>query len=120
MQIAELLTHTLSGLHPHDQTLAILGNHDTFDGNAPSVTKSIFNSGVLLLENTTYTIQRNGATLHIAGVGDVWAQSGQIRHDQPTEGQNNDIVYEWISPEYQKKRLTEVLKKSGRRPVTIT
>ncbi len=69
---AKLLTSTLAGLHARDRTLAVLGNHDTFDGNAPSVKSSIANAGVTLLENTIYTVNRNGAALHIAGVGDVW------------------------------------------------
>jgi uncharacterized protein len=69
---AKLLTSTLAGLHARDRVLAVLGNHDAFDGNSPSVRKSIANSGVTLLENTIYTAKRNGATLHIAGVGDVW------------------------------------------------
>ena len=73
-----LLTHTLAGLHPKDQTLAILGNHDTFDGNSPPVIKSILDAGVIFLENNIYTAHRNSATLHIAGVGDVWAQKAKL------------------------------------------
>jgi predicted MPP superfamily phosphohydrolase len=69
---AKLLTSTLAGLHARDRVLAVLGNHDAFDGNSPSVRRSIANSGVTLLENSIYTVNRNGATLHIAGVGDVW------------------------------------------------
>jgi uncharacterized protein len=69
---AKLLTNTLAGFHARDRTLAVLGNHDAFDGNSPSVRRSIANSGITLLENTVYTVNRNGATLHIAGVGDVW------------------------------------------------
>jgi uncharacterized protein len=69
---AKLLTNTLAGFRARDRTLAVLGNHDAFDGNSPSVRRSIANSGVTLLENTIYTANRNGATLHIAGVGDVW------------------------------------------------
>jgi uncharacterized protein len=75
---AALLTSTLAGLRARDQIIAVLGNHDVFDGNAPAVTKSILNAGVVLLENTIYTIQRNGATLHIAGVGDVWYGAAKL------------------------------------------
>ena len=46
-----------------------------------------------------------------------YISSGQIPHDRPIEGQNNDIVYEWISPESQKLRLRKVLTESGRRPI---
>ncbi len=75
---AELLTSTLAGFQPRDRTLAVLGNHDTFDGNAPSVRSSIWSSGVTLLENEVYTTSRNGATLTIAGVGDVWTQNAKL------------------------------------------
>ncbi len=75
---AKLLTSTLAGFQARDRTLAVLGNHDAFNGNAPSVRKSIFNSGVTLLENEVYTAKRNGATLSIAGVGDVWAQQAKL------------------------------------------
>jgi uncharacterized protein len=75
---AKLLTSTLAGLHAREQTISVLGNHDVFDGNAPSVIQSILNAGVILLENTVYTAHRNGATLHIAGVGDVWAKLDRL------------------------------------------
>jgi uncharacterized protein len=75
---AALLTSTLAGLHARDQIIAVLGNHDVFDGNGPAVTKSIFKAGVVLLENTIYTLQRNGTTLHIAGVGDVWYGAAKL------------------------------------------
>ena len=75
---AELLTSTLAGFRARDRTIAILGNHDVFEGNAPSVRNSIFNSGVTLLENEVYTTIRNGAMLSIAGVGDVWAQQAKL------------------------------------------
>lgn len=75
---AELVTSTLAKLQARDRTIAILGNHDTFDGNAPSIRRSILASGVTLLENEVYTIERNGANLNIAGVGDVWAQQANL------------------------------------------
>jgi uncharacterized protein len=75
---AALLSSTLSSLHARDQILAVLGNHDVFDGNSPSVTETILNSGVALLENTVHTLHRNGATLHIAGVGDVWYGAAKL------------------------------------------
>jgi uncharacterized protein len=75
---AELLTSTLAKFHSRDRTLAVLGNHDTFNGNARSVMTSISNAGVTLLYNSVYTTSRNGQTLSIAGVGDVWAQQDNL------------------------------------------
>ena len=75
---AKLLTSTLAGFQAHDGTLAVLGNHDVFDDNGPSVRRSIMRAGVALLENTVHTVQRNGATLSIGGVGDVWYGAAKL------------------------------------------
>ncbi len=75
---SKLLTSTLAGFHARDRTLAVLGNHDVFDDNAPSVRRAIVKSGITLLENTIYTAKRDRATLHIAGVGDVWYGAAKI------------------------------------------
>jgi uncharacterized protein len=67
------LLDTLTKLHPHDVTLSVLGNHDVFNDPTP-VRQAIAKAGVTLLENTVYTVQRDRSTLHIAGVGDVFAE----------------------------------------------
>jgi hypothetical protein len=48
----------------------------------------------------------------------LYISSGQIPHERPVNGQNNDIVYEWISPSAQKLKLRKILLESGRRSVT--
>lgn len=68
----DLLTTALSGLQARDRIIAVFGNHDVFD-NAAAVTQSLTTAGVKLLENKVYTLHRDRATLHIAGLGDVWA-----------------------------------------------
>jgi hypothetical protein len=35
--------------------------------------------------------------------------SGEHGHTEPIEGQQNDIVFEWISPEEQQQRVKEIL-----------
>jgi uncharacterized protein len=75
-QHLELLT-SLSRLHPRDRTLAIFGNHEAFDDLAP-IRAALQIPGITLLENTVYTLQRGGASLHIAGVGDVWAKQARL------------------------------------------
>jgi hypothetical protein len=35
--------------------------------------------------------------------------SGESGHTEPIEGQQNDIVFEWISPEEQQRRVKEIL-----------
>lgn len=71
------LLDTLSKLHPRDRTLSILGNHDVFNDAEP-VRAAIHKAGITLLENSIYTLERTGATLHIAGVGDVFAHEDKL------------------------------------------
>jgi hypothetical protein len=35
--------------------------------------------------------------------------SGESGHIEPIDGQQNDIVFEWISPEEQQQRVKEIL-----------
>jgi hypothetical protein len=49
----------------------------------------------------------------------LYISSGQFVHDRPVKGQENDIVYDWISPEAQKARLREVLNKSTKRSTSM-
>jgi hypothetical protein len=49
----------------------------------------------------------------------LYISAGQIAHDRPIKGQENDIVYEWIAPAAQKERLREVLAKSTNRSTSM-
>ncbi len=66
-----------SRLHPHDRSLAILGNHDVYNDAEP-IRVALKTAGVTLLENNIYTLKRANATLHIAGVGDVFAKEDKL------------------------------------------
>jgi uncharacterized protein len=71
------LLDTLAKLHPRDRTISILGNHDVFNDAEP-IRVAIKQAGITLLENTIHTIKRGEATLHIAGVGDVFAHEDKL------------------------------------------
>jgi uncharacterized protein len=71
------LLDTLAKLHPRDRTISVLGNHDVYNDPTP-IRKALQQAGVTLLENTIYTIKRDRATLHIAGVGDVFAERARL------------------------------------------
>jgi uncharacterized protein len=71
------LLDTLAKLQPRDLTLSVLGNHDVFNDAQP-IRTAIKQAGITLLENTVYTIHRDGATLHLAGVGDVFAHDDKL------------------------------------------
>lgn len=55
-----------------EKALAVLGNHDTWTGTA-SVTHALRGSGIRVLNNGHVRLQRNGASLYIAGVADPWS-----------------------------------------------
>jgi uncharacterized protein len=75
-QHVELLD-TLAKLHPRDRTISILGNHDVYNDPTP-IRTAIQQAGITLLENTIYTVKRDAAELHIAGVGDVFAKQDRL------------------------------------------
>jgi uncharacterized protein len=71
------LLDTLAKLHPRDRTISVLGNHDVFNDPTP-IRAALDRVGITLLENNIYTIKRDRATLHIAGVGDVFAKDDKL------------------------------------------
>lgn len=71
------LLDTLAKLRPRDLTISVLGNHDVQNDPAP-VRQAIKQAGITLLENNIHTINRNGATLNIAGVGDIFFKQDRL------------------------------------------
>jgi uncharacterized protein len=71
------LLDTFTKLHPRDRTIAILGNHDVYNDANP-IRQALEQAHVMLLENAVYTVKRDRAMLHIAGVGDVYAQQDKL------------------------------------------
>jgi predicted MPP superfamily phosphohydrolase len=69
-QIREDMVSALRELKPKDVSVAVLGNHDHWMG-AEHVRQILRESGVIELANEVYSLERNGASLHIAGVDDV-------------------------------------------------
>jgi len=69
-EIREALTTALQSLQPHEAVLAVLGNHDHWLG-PEKVRLILSDSGTQELANDVYTVQRDGAQLHIAGVDDI-------------------------------------------------
>jgi uncharacterized protein len=71
------LLDTLAKLHPRDRTISVLGNHDVYNDPTP-IRVALDRVGITLLENNIYTIKRDRSTLHIAGVGDVFAKLDKL------------------------------------------
>ncbi len=64
------LLHLLRLLRSTDGVVAVLGNHDHWT-DALIVRRILQNSGVIELNNKTFTIHRGQAQLHFAGVDDI-------------------------------------------------
>ncbi|MEI7827419.1 MAG: metallophosphoesterase [Euryarchaeota archaeon] len=60
----------LNKLSPKDVSVAVLGNHDHWVGEA-TVREILRRSGIIDLSNDVHTLYRGGAAVHIAGVDSV-------------------------------------------------
>lgn len=56
-----------------DRTLAVLGNHDRFDGSKAHVTDALRLAGIRTLNNEHVELRRGGSSLYIVGVADPWS-----------------------------------------------
>ena len=65
------LKATLGQLSTSSKTVGVLGNHDYW-ADATKITEVLEQTDVLNLANKVYTVKRDNAMLHIAGVDDVW------------------------------------------------
>jgi predicted MPP superfamily phosphohydrolase len=77
-QALQDLIDGLSVLTETIPTFAVLGNHDYWS-DATVVREMLATSGVIDLTNTVFTFPRNGVSLHLCGVDDVW--EGDVRLD---------------------------------------
>ena len=72
----DMIVQTLSRLRVPHGVFAILGNHDWWTGER-AVTEALRQAGATVLSNQHYPIQRDGQTLYLAGIDDVWCD----KHD---------------------------------------
>jgi predicted MPP superfamily phosphohydrolase len=68
--VAGDMVASLRQLRARDGTVAVLGNHDHWLG-ATAVRRLLHAGEVIDVSNDVYSVRRQGATLHIAGVDDV-------------------------------------------------
>jgi uncharacterized protein len=69
-QVAQDLVDSLCKLKPQDVSVSVLGNHDHWLG-ADKIRRILHQCNIIDLSNNVYTLYRNGAMLHIAGVDSV-------------------------------------------------
>jgi hypothetical protein len=76
-RFADELINELSRLSPRLASLAILGNHDHWT-DARLIRDILSHSGIIDLSNRIYTIERNSAVLHIAGIDDYMNEQDRL------------------------------------------
>jgi predicted MPP superfamily phosphohydrolase len=94
--LAEDLASGLERLRPRDATVATLGNHDHWVG-AESIRQLITQSNVRDLSNDVFTLVRDNAMLHIAGVDSVSANQNRldlVMSKLPSDGPAILLVHE--------------------------
>jgi hypothetical protein len=67
----EVIASALKGLRARSGVFATLGNHDWWY-NGERVKRCLENAGITVLENDAAMIERDGAAIWIAGIGDKW------------------------------------------------
>ncbi|MEO8285521.1 MAG: metallophosphoesterase [Chloroflexota bacterium] len=71
------LVEVLSRLKAPDGVVAVLGNHDYWT-DASVIRQVIKESNIVNISNDVYTLRRNGAEFHIAGVDDIWEKQDRL------------------------------------------
>ncbi len=82
------LIENLSKLKAPDGVFAVLGNHDYWT-NVKTIRQVLELSSITELSNAVHTLERDGVSLHIAGIDDYWENKARLRDvlDQlPDEG----------------------------------
>jgi uncharacterized protein len=68
-RFTDILTSAFSRLTPGIASLGIRGNHDHWT-DPGLISRMLKQAGIIELDNAVYTLERNGARLHIAGIDD--------------------------------------------------
>lgn len=67
----------IAGLEAESGKVAVLGNHDHWT-NAPLTIRMLEESGVKVLTNRNLRIEKGGAEICVAGVGDLWEDEQKL------------------------------------------
>ncbi len=70
---------------------AVLGNHDHWDGLAESIA-GLERAGIALLRNSGAWLEKGGARLRVAGVGDLWTDKQDVGRAIGGETTDRDAV----------------------------
>jgi uncharacterized protein len=96
-QAEEMLANAFGQLNAPDGVVAIMGNHDREEDNSISLERAFAKGKVNFLNNSVYSIDRQGHKLNIAGVDDVYFQRADLPltiSQLPTTGTNILLAHE--------------------------
>lgn len=94
---SKLLIEELTKINSQEINLAVLGNHDHAQHKAMGVRAALVKSDVLELNNSVYTINRNGEQLSFAGIDDPYfghPDLNQVLQQLPANGTAIALVHE--------------------------
>lgn len=80
----------VAALRAKDGTFATLGNHDQWDDKA--LTQELSSRGVRVLRNEWVDVKRDGASLVIAGVDDLWTKKADLDNTLANRPENTITV----------------------------
>jgi predicted MPP superfamily phosphohydrolase len=92
----DMIVESLSRLQAREGVLAVLGNHDWWEGDL-AVSAALRRAGVTLLSNQHHVIRRGAQALYIAGIDDVWCAKHDLDaalHGIPADGAAIALVHE--------------------------
>jgi predicted MPP superfamily phosphohydrolase len=87
----EAIASALKGLRARFGVFATLGNHDWWY-NGPRVKKAFETVGVTVLENDATMIDRDGAAIWVAGIGDKWEGNPDIASALAKVGDSAPVI----------------------------
>lgn len=94
---SNLLIKELTKINPQEITLAVLGNHDHAQHKEVGVRAALVKSDVLELDNSIYTISKNGEHLSFAGIDDPYVGKPDLQkvlQQLPADGAAIALVHE--------------------------
>lgn len=94
---SKLLVAELTKINSQEIALAVLGNHDHAQHKEMGVRAALVESDVLELNNSVYTINRNGEQLSFAGIDDPYfghPDLNQVLQQLPADGAAIALVHE--------------------------
>jgi uncharacterized protein len=77
-QAEEMLANAFGQLQATDRVVAIMGNHDREEDNHVSLERAFAKGRVNFLNNSVYSIEKQGHKLNIAGVDDVYFKRADL------------------------------------------